>query len=106
MSEDIDIILNWQLLGASINEPLQERSKRQQEIYNERLNNLAKEFIANELYYDLLNGLSNIDDLKIEVNKDKTRLNVFTLYYKRFNILIFNVFYTKIKGVILIKLWG
>ena len=67
MSEDIDLILDWQLLGASINEPLQERSKRQQEIYNERLNNLAKEFIANELYYDLLNGLSNIYDVNIGI---------------------------------------
>ena len=77
MSEDIDIILDWQLLGVSINEPLQERSKRQQEIYNERLNNLAKEFIANELYCDLLNGLSNIDDLKIEVNKEEQLINIY-----------------------------
>ena len=41
MSEDIDLILDWQLLGAKINEPLEERSKRQQDLYNEKLNNLA-----------------------------------------------------------------
>ena len=86
MSEDIDIILNWQLLGASINEPLQERSKRQQGIYNERLNNLAKEFIANELYYDLLNGLSYIDDLKIEVNKEEQLINIY--YPKTYDVNI------------------
>ena len=27
MSEDIDLILDWQLLGATVNEPLEERSK-------------------------------------------------------------------------------
>ena len=65
MSEDIDLILDWQILGVSRNEPLEERSKRQQEIYNDNLNNLAKHFIGNELYFDLLKGFKNIDELKI-----------------------------------------
>lgn len=76
MSEDIDLILDWQLLGATVNEPLEERSKRQQEIYNEKLNNLAKEFISNELYNDLLNGLGNINDLKVEVIKEEQLINI------------------------------
>ena len=77
MSEDIDLILDWQLLGAKINEPLEERSKRQQELYNEKLNNLAKEFIANELYEDLSVGFKEIKDLKIEVVKEEQLINIY-----------------------------
>lgn len=84
MSEDIDLILDWQLLGAAVNEPLEERSKRQQEIYNEKLNNLAKEFISNELYNDLLNGLGNIKGLKVEVIKEEQLINIY--YPKTYDV--------------------
>ena len=77
MSEDIDLILDWQLLGAKIYEPLEDRSKRQQEIYNEKLNNLAKNFIASELYEDLLNGFRDIPEFKIEVVKEEQLVNIY-----------------------------
>lgn len=51
-------------------EPFLDRSKRQQEILNQRLNNLAQEFIANELKLDLVNGLANISGLNVEVIKE------------------------------------
>lgn len=77
MSEDIDLILDWQILGVSRNEPLEERSKRQQEIYNDNLNNLAKHFIGHELYFDLLKGFKNIDELKIEIVEDEQLINIY-----------------------------
>lgn len=84
MSEDIDLILDWQLLGAKMSEPLEERSKRQQALYNEKLNNLAKEFISNELYKDLLNGFGDIPNLKIEVVKEEQLVNIY--YPKTYDI--------------------
>lgn len=71
------MILDWQILGVSRNEPLEERSKRQQEIYNDNLNNLAKHFIGNELYFDLLKGFKNIDELKIEIVEDEQLINIY-----------------------------
>lgn len=86
MSEDIDLILDWQLLGVSRTEPLNERSKRQQDIYNKKLNNSAKDFISNELYNDLLNGLSNIDNLQIKVDKEEQIINIY--YPKTYDVNI------------------
>lgn len=71
MSEDIDLILDWEVLGVERSEPFLDRSKRQQEILNAKLNNLAQEFIANELKLDLVNGLANISGLNVEVIKEE-----------------------------------
>lgn len=77
MSEDIDLILNWEVLGIKRNEPLLDRSKRQQEILNDKLNELAKEFISNKLKSDLINGLANIANLNIEVIKEEQLINIY-----------------------------
>ena len=37
-SEDIDLILDWRLLGFGIREPWEERSNTQQDLFNERAN--------------------------------------------------------------------
>ena len=71
MSEDIDLILDWEVLGIERTEPFLDRSKRQQEILNAKLNNLAQEFIANELMLDLVDGLANIFGLNVEVIKEE-----------------------------------
>lgn len=77
MSEDIDLILDWEVLGIQRTEPLLDRSKRQQEILNQKLNNLAQEFITNELKLDLVNGLVNISGLNVEVIKEEQLINIF-----------------------------
>lgn len=77
MSEDIDLILDWEVLGVERSEPFLDRSKRQQEILNAKLNNLAQEFIANELKLDLVNGLANISGLNVEVIKEEQLINIY-----------------------------
>jgi len=44
-SEDIDIILNWKVLGYDDNEPWHERSNTAQEKLNEEINQKTAEFL-------------------------------------------------------------
>lgn len=77
MSEDIDIILDYRLLGIPKDEPYQVRSIRQQIIYNGNLNNKAKEFIVSNLMEDLINGLNEIIDFKIVCDIDNQCINIY-----------------------------
>ncbi len=36
-SEDIDLILDWQVLGCAVDEPWRERSNTKQDLFNDRL---------------------------------------------------------------------
>ena len=76
MSEDIDLILDWVCLGVPKNEPIVDRSKRQQEIYNDNLNDLAKDFISGDLYYDLCDFFDEYD-CKVEVIREEQIINIF-----------------------------
>ena len=44
-SEDIDLILDWQILGYGKDEPWEERSKTKQEIFNRQANGRAEKFL-------------------------------------------------------------
>ena len=46
-SEDIDLILDWRVLGYGINEPWEERSNTKQDIFNKEANTRAEEFLRN-----------------------------------------------------------
>ena len=48
-SEDIDIILDWRLVGCGKDEPWAERSKNQQDKYNKAVNARTEVFLAEEL---------------------------------------------------------
>ena len=76
MSEDIDLILDWVCLGVPKNEPIIDRSKRQQEIYNDNLNDLAKDFISGNLYYDLCNFFDEYG-CKVEAIREEQIINIF-----------------------------
>ena len=80
MSEDIDLILDWEALGIPKNEPYENRSKRQQEIYNAKLKELTGSFLENELYNDLLEGLKEVKNLEIKVLPSEQIINI---YYPR-----------------------
>lgn len=80
MSEDIDVILDWELLGVGRTEPFMDRSKRQQELLNEKINDKAQNFIAGELALDIKEGFSSIAGLEIEVVKEEQLINI---YYPR-----------------------
>ncbi len=77
MSEDIDLILDWELLGIDKKEPFLDRSKRKQEQLNKQIDNLTKEFISNQLKTDLIDGLAHISHLNVEVVKEKQLINIY-----------------------------
>ncbi len=47
-SEDIDLILDWRVVGYSIDEPWQERSNTKQDKFNKESNHKTEEFLRNE----------------------------------------------------------
>ena len=47
-SEDIDLILDWRILGYSLNEPWEERSNTKQDTFNKEANQRAEVFLAHE----------------------------------------------------------
>lgn len=77
MSEDIDLVLNWEILNINKEEPFIIRSKRQQEIYNNKLDNLTARFLENEFYFELKDKLKNIDNLKVEVIPNEQIINIY-----------------------------
>jgi hypothetical protein len=46
-SEDIDLILDWRLLGYGLREPWEERSNTQQDLFNEAANARSAAFLKN-----------------------------------------------------------
>ncbi len=82
-SEDIDIILDWRLLGVKSNEPLIDRSNTQQDKYNKKLNEKAKAFIKTEFLSDIKNGLSNILGFDADVRADEKDDQVLNFYYPK-----------------------
>ena len=48
-SEDIDLILDWRVLGYGMNEPWEQRSNTKQDAFNKEANTKAEKFLADEL---------------------------------------------------------
>ena len=46
-SEDIDLILDWRVLGYGIDEPWEQRSNTKQDIFNKEANTRAEDFLKN-----------------------------------------------------------
>lgn len=59
-SEDIDLILDWRVLGYGLNEPWAERSNTKQDIFNKDANLRAEQFLAEQLLPLLKRDLSGI----------------------------------------------
>lgn len=57
-SEDIDLILDWRVLGYGINEPWQERSNTKQDIFNKEANARAEVFLRDTFLPALLADLT------------------------------------------------
>jgi hypothetical protein len=75
-SEDIDLILDWRILGYGENEPWAERSKTKQDLFNKEVNQRAESFLKKEFLPELQNELSrelNISiTLYIDVDNSQT----------------------------------
>ncbi len=64
-SEDIDLILDWRVLGYELNEPWQERSNTKQDAFNKEANERTEKFLCGtflpSIKHDLQIALQNID---------------------------------------------
>lgn len=61
-SEDIDLILDWRVIGFSIEEPWQSRSNTKQDLFNKEANHRTEDFLKNSFVPAVTN------DLKSELN--------------------------------------
>lgn len=59
-SEDIDLILDWRVLGYGVNEPWEQRSNTKQDAFNKEANLRAEKFLSEELLPTLKTDLSRI----------------------------------------------
>ena len=57
-SEDIDLILDWRVLGYEINEPWEKRSNTKQDVFNKEANRKAEIFLAKTFCPQVREGLS------------------------------------------------
>lgn len=80
-SEDIDLILRWDLLTDD--DPDNERSNRQQDIYNKNINKLAAEFISNKLKPEMEEDFEKILGKKIAISVDENEPQVLNFMYPR-----------------------
>ena len=66
-SEDVDLILDWRLLGYSLDEPWEERSATQQDAFGKRANLKTEEFLASEFVPALRRDLAERAGAAVEV---------------------------------------
>lgn len=59
-SEDIDLILDWRVLGYGMNEPWEQRSNTKQDVFNKEANSRAETFLAEQLLPVLKDDMSRI----------------------------------------------
>lgn len=57
-SEDIDLILDWRVLGYSIDEPWEERSNTKQDIFNKEANSKAEDFLRENFLPAIISDLT------------------------------------------------
>ncbi len=82
-SEDIDLILNWTILGVGLLEPLEQRSNTKQDLFNKSLNLKAEDFIKNQLISDIKLNLSKLLKQEINIAIDEKDSQIINFYYPR-----------------------
>src|SRR5574344_1910944 len=72
-SEDIDLILDWRVLGYAVEEPWKVRSNKQQDLFNKEANVRAEQFIRDKLAPAMQNDFTGIlgRDADITVDADE-----------------------------------
>lgn len=79
-SEDIDLILDWRVLGYSTEEVWQDfPSINKQNNFNKAINNKTKDFLETEFIPKVKKDLSDYlkQEIKIEINKDEVAIDFF-----------------------------
>ena len=72
-SEDIDLILDWRLLGYGMDEPWRKRSNTQQDIFNEQANVKSAEFLKDEFVPNLKRGIGEIVGRELDIRMEGLR---------------------------------
>jgi len=80
-SEDIDLILDWRLLGYGYNEPWEDRSKSKQDVFNKSINTKAENFIAEQFLSVFTNELSEIVGRNLNIMIDVSEPQTLLFYY-------------------------
>ena len=57
-SEDIDLIIDWRILGYSMGEPWEKRTNSKQDLFNKEANFRAESFLRQDMLPDLQHELS------------------------------------------------
>jgi len=82
-SEDIDIILDWRVLGYEREEPWMERSKSKQDVFNKEANFRAEKFLSENFCPEIKRGLSEVLGKQVEVSIDETDKQTVNFVYPR-----------------------
>lgn len=71
-SEDVDLILDWRILGYGINEPWEERSNTKQQKFLEDTRNRLFEFLNNDFVPVFKSDMKNLidDDFDVHIKED------------------------------------
>lgn len=85
-SEDIDLIIDWRILGYGIKEPWEARSNTKQDLFNKEANARAAKFLAEEFVPKIKEDLASEIDQPFEVKiSDNDSQTVNFLYPKIFS---------------------
>ncbi len=78
-SEDIDLILDWRVIGLRLNEPWEERSKNKQDIFNKSTNEKTAIFLREKFLKSLQEDLANekVEGWSLFINQD----DPFTIHF-------------------------
>ena len=70
-SEDIDLILDWRVIGYSVDEPWEERSSTKQDKFNKESNRKTEAFLKNEFVPQLESDFSNMLNEEFHISIDE-----------------------------------
>ena len=72
-SEDIDLIIDWTLLGYNADEPWDNRSNNQQDKFNKDTNSMTVQFLSESFVPELKKDLSDILGIEADISSDKNQ---------------------------------
>jgi hypothetical protein len=82
-SEDVDLILDWRLLGYEKDEPWENRSKTKQDRFNKESNKKTEEFLTSVLIRQMEQDLENIISHPFQLSIDENDPQTILFYYPK-----------------------
>lgn len=82
-SEDIDLILDWRVIGYDFAEPWQVRSNRQQDKFNKESNQKTEEFLKNEFVPQLESDFRDMLNEEFHISIDESNQQTVLFEYPK-----------------------